>query len=65
MAGGALAGVIVALLSIPLEIYHFLKSISCEQVLTSAIGSTGYQILGVGFFLVMGITLFRIACKKA
>jgi len=63
VAGGALAGVIVALLCIPEKIYSALQSISCEKTLTSLLTSDGYQILGVCFFLLMGCVLFFIATK--
>jgi uncharacterized oligopeptide transporter (OPT) family protein len=63
VAGGALAGVIVALLSIPEPIYNFLQKISLEHALTQALGDGGYQILGALFFLVMGLCLYRVATK--
>ncbi len=65
VAGGALAGVIVALLCIPEPIYNFLQTMSIEPALEGAMGKGGYQLLGVGFFVLMGATLFRIATKKA
>lgn len=63
VAGGALAGVIVALISIPEPVYKVLQSISFEHKLVSALGDGGYQILGVLFFSVMGLTLYRVATK--
>jgi putative OPT family oligopeptide transporter len=63
VAGGTLAGVIVALLSIPEPIYNFLQKISLEHALTQAIGDGGYQILGALFFLAMGTCLYRVATK--
>jgi OPT family oligopeptide transporter len=65
VAGGALAGVIVALISIPPDIYKALSSISMEEYLTHALGAKGYQLLGVAFFTVMGLTLYRIATRKS
>ncbi len=64
VAGGALAGVIVALLSIPPQIYEQLQRISVEESLTQYLTSDGYQILGVIFFTVMAGTLYHIATKK-
>lgn len=64
VAGGALAGVVVALLCIPEPIYAFLERISCEPVITKALGDEGYQLLGVGFFSLMGFILYRVATKK-
>jgi OPT family oligopeptide transporter len=65
VAGGALFGVIVALLSIYPPIFNFLESISLEKQITSALGSGGYQLLGVFFFALMGFTLYWIATKVA
>ena len=61
VAGGALAGVVVALLCIPESIYKTLQDISLEQRLTHMLGSSGYQILGVAFFLLMAFCLYRVA----
>jgi hypothetical protein len=63
VAGGALAGVIVALLSIPPQIYEQLQRVSVEESLTQYLTSDGYQILGVIFFTVMAGTLYHIATK--
>ena len=63
VAGGALAGVIVALISIPPSIYQALQAISMEHNLVQALGEGGYQLLGVGFFTIMGLTLYYIATK--
>ncbi len=64
VAGGALAGVVVALLCIPEQIYAALEKISCEHVLSHVLGSSGYELLGVGFFTLMGCVLFHIATRK-
>jgi putative OPT family oligopeptide transporter len=64
VAGGALAGVVVALLSIPEQIYSALEKISAEHWLTENLGQGGYELLGVGFFTLMGITLYRVATAK-
>lgn len=64
VAGGALAGVVVALLSISEPIYAFLERISCEPIITRAVGADGYQLVGVAFFTLMGIILFKVATKK-
>ncbi len=63
VAGGALAGVVVALLSIPEQIYAVLEKMSCESAISRMIGENGYLILGVSFFALMGATLFYIATK--
>ena len=64
VAGGALAGVIVALVSIPESMYKILQDVSLEKRLIAALGEGGYQILGVVFFLIMISCLYKIATKS-
>jgi OPT family oligopeptide transporter len=64
IAGGALAGVIVALLSVNEEVYKTIQNISAEHGLASVLGHEGYQLLGVAFFAVMGFLLYRLARQK-
>lgn len=64
IAGGAIAGVIVALLSVDDTIFKALAKISAEHGLTSALGGGGYAILGVLFFVAMALLLYRQAIKK-
>jgi putative OPT family oligopeptide transporter len=64
VAGGALAGVIIALLSVNESIRTGLQSISAEHALTSALGGGGYQWLGVGCFALMGLVLFSFSRSK-
>jgi uncharacterized oligopeptide transporter (OPT) family protein len=63
VAGGALAGVIVALLSVNDDVFNFFKSISTEGFLTRVFGESGYDIIGVFFFALMGLILFKISRK--
>ncbi|HEY9712898.1 MAG TPA: OPT/YSL family transporter [Chroococcales cyanobacterium] len=63
VAGGALAGVIVAMLSIPPRIDAFLQSISVEKFLTRSLGDGGYQLFGAGFFALMAVTLYTVATR--
>ncbi len=63
VAGGALAGVVVALLSIDERVYEMLHKVNQEANLTRMLSSDGYQILGVVCFMVMGLTLFRVATR--
>ncbi|MDE3058480.1 MAG: OPT/YSL family transporter [Bacteroidota bacterium] len=63
VAGGALAGVIIALLSVNDSIFEFFEKISAEGWLTNAFGDGGYQILGVVIFGIMGFTLYKTARK--
>jgi OPT family oligopeptide transporter len=64
IAGGALAGVVVALLSVNDKVFEGLKSISAEHGLTRLFGENGYSLLGVAFFVAMGLMLYRIGIKK-
>lgn len=65
IAGGALAGVVVALLSVNDSIFKGLAKISAEHGITSALGEGGYAILGVLFFVAMALMLYRQAIKKS
>jgi OPT family oligopeptide transporter len=64
IAGGAIAGVIVALLSINDNVFNFLKGISAEEKLEHALGGGGYALLGTFFFTAMCLVLYRTATKK-
>jgi OPT family oligopeptide transporter len=64
VAGGALAGVLVAILSSIDSVNTKLGEVSAEHGLTSSLGTEGYKWLGVAFFALMGIVLYRIAIKK-
>ena len=65
VAGGALAGVIVALLTVDDDVFHSLEKINASGGLISALGENGYMILGTAFFIFMGWALFKAATKKA
>lgn len=62
IAGGALSGVIVAVLAV--FFYEALDSISIEHSLTDILGDGGYQLLGALCFVAMGAILYRNAVKK-
>jgi len=64
VAGGAVAGVIVAFLSANDTITNALKKVNLEHSLVESLGENGYFLLGVGFFAIMGTVLYRIAMKK-
>jgi len=64
IAGGAIAGVIVALLSINDNIFNALKTVNMEEALASVFGHGGYQLLGALCFALMGFVLYRIASSK-
>lgn len=63
IAGGALAGVIVAVLSVNESIYNGIQAISAEHGLTALLGTNGYYLLGALFFCGMIATLYRTATK--
>lgn len=64
VAGGALAGVLIAFFSAPDATQGFLRKISLEHGLSNALSTNGYYLLGVLFFVFMGYTLYRIGIKK-
>lgn len=64
VAGGALAGVIVALLSVNDNIYNALQGLSAEHGLSGMLSAGGYEIFGALCFAFMGWTLYRVARKK-
>jgi putative OPT family oligopeptide transporter len=64
VAGGALAGVVVALLSVNENVFNSLAKVNAEHGISKALGGGGYQLLGLAFFLLMAYTLYRIAIKK-
>jgi putative OPT family oligopeptide transporter len=64
IAGGALAGVIVALLSVNDGIYQSLQRVNAEHALSDLLGQGGYHILAVLFFVTMGTILYRTAVSR-
>lgn len=64
VAGGALAGVVVAILSSIPSINSKLADINTEHGITNALGGEGYKWLGVAFFALMGYILYRVAVSK-
>ncbi|MEY3344245.1 MAG: hypothetical protein RL090_1929 [Bacteroidota bacterium] len=64
VAGGALAGVLVAILSVNDNVSNKLKLVNMEHAITGAIGESGYMLLGTAFFLGLAFILYRIATKK-
>jgi OPT family oligopeptide transporter len=64
VAGGALAGVIVAFLSANNSINKFLSGISLEHGLSESLGQNGYYILGTLLFALMAFVLYRVAISK-
>jgi putative OPT family oligopeptide transporter len=64
IAGGALAGVIVALMSVNESVYQGLQTVNAEHGLTGVLGNGGYQALGAAFFIGLMFILYRTATKK-
>ncbi len=64
VAGGALAGVVVALLSVDESIASALQKVNFEHSISDLIGAGGYQLLGTLFFIGLGVILYRTALKK-
>jgi hypothetical protein len=63
VAGGAIAGVIVAFLSANETMAKQLGKLNFEHVLTSTLGENGYFLLGTIIFLIMTFILYRVAVK--
>jgi OPT family oligopeptide transporter len=61
VAGGAIAGVVVAILSVSDTVSAKLGKVNAEHGITNTLGGEGYKWLGVAFFALMGFTLYRIA----
>lgn len=64
VAGGAIAGVIVAILMVIPAVRDNLSKINVEPTFITWFGNGGFQILGVLFFLFMGYVLYNIGSKK-
>jgi putative OPT family oligopeptide transporter len=61
VAGGALAGVLYAILAARWE--NVLGSVSLHHTLVEAMGEGGFFLLGIGCFTVMGLVLYRIGTR--
>jgi OPT family oligopeptide transporter len=62
VAGGALTGVIVALLQVNDRVDEFLRrNLDLHPGIARVIGEGGFQLLGVAFFALLGALLFRAA----
>jgi len=65
VAGGALMGVIFAFLHIPAAVVTFLERLSVENAMKAGLGESGYYLLGVVFFAIMGWLLYRAGVAKS
>ena len=64
VAGGAVAGVIIAFFAGSDSGEKLLNAISREESIKSALSQGGYFLMGAIFFAVMGWILYRVAMKK-
>jgi OPT family oligopeptide transporter len=64
VAGGALLGVIFALLSRIPAVANGMEKMSVDKGLTNSLGTGGYMLLGVVCFALMSYALYRIGIKK-
>jgi len=62
VAGGALFGVIAAILTVFFE--SGMKSVNLEEMISHGLGNDLYMVLGVGFFAAMAFILWRVATSK-
>lgn len=63
VAGGAIAGVIVAFWAASPGV-KLLEKMSLEHGLLQGLGTNGYFLLGVLFFALMGFTLYKVGMSK-
>jgi OPT family oligopeptide transporter len=64
VAGGALAGVIVAFLSAFENTNAGLQTVNAEHALVEGLGPEGYKWLGVAFFALLAFILYKIATSR-
>ena len=64
VAGGAVAGVIIAFLAGSDIGETFLNAVSLQAGISGTLSQGGYFILGTIFFAVMGTILYKVAIKK-
>ena len=64
VAGGALAGVLVALLSANDRVAAYIAKLSVEHNLVRTIGQSGFELLGLIAFAVMGTVLYRVSQRR-
>ena len=64
VAGGAIAGVVVAFLSANDSIAKNLVLLNMEESITHLLGEQGYFLLGTFIFFAMAFVLYRVAMRK-
>jgi putative OPT family oligopeptide transporter len=65
VAGGAIAGVLIAFATGTSAGEKFLASISLEEGIVHSVSQNGYFLIGTLFFVAMGAILYKVAIKKA
>jgi putative OPT family oligopeptide transporter len=65
VAGGAVAGVLIAFATGTSAGEKFLTSISLEEGIVHSVSQNGYFLIGTLFFAAMGAILYKVATKKA
>jgi hypothetical protein len=72
VAGGAVAGVVIAILAgvdafhvfgLTIDLPGWLNAVNMQDWFNSTIGEGAYFILGAAFFALMGVVLYRVAIK--
>ena len=64
VAGGAVAGVAIALATVTDRGARVVNALSIENGLTRMLGAGGYQLLGLGCFAAMAATLWRVSHRR-
>lgn len=64
VAGGAVAGVLIAFLAGTEWGGNFLNSVTLQETLTTALSDNGFKVLGVFFFLLMAWMLYQVGRRK-
>ncbi len=64
VAGGAVAGVVIAFISGSESGNSFLEKVDMEGTFSRMLTPEGYFLMGVAFFLAMGLVLYRIGLQK-
>jgi OPT family oligopeptide transporter len=64
VAGGAIAGVLVAILSANDGVAASIAKLSVEHNLVSAIGQSGFELLGLLAFAIMATVLYRVSRRS-
>jgi hypothetical protein len=64
VAGGAVAGVLIAFVAGSEAGSRFLAAVSMEEGLQHALNEGGYFFLGVLFFSLMAFMLYRVGLRK-